>query len=489
MARENQGLQIGLIVFVMLTILLGVTTYLFFRQYEEATAKAAASANDLAKMTRIAAKNEDDANELKRLIGVAKTEKIETITSATFQADMKKFGAGYPDVDHFYRPLLEKMQKTIEAKSTELADATAKLQKYENDFNVREANKQPQIDQFKEAAKKASDDLESERGKFKSDRDSLTQEQASLKSSLDESHKKADTAEADFKNTMQRGQTVNAKLKSTNQALSERLGQVTAQKFDVPEGTVRWVNQRTGTVWIDLGRADSLQRQVTFSVYPADITDVSAGSKKGSLEVTQVLGDHLAEARVLDDKLVDPIISGDKIFTPVWVPGEKRHFALAGFLDIDGDGRSDLQTVIRLITMNGGVVDSYIDDKGKRVGEMTVNTRYLVMGTAPTEKGQTEMIKEFSNMRAESQKLGVQQVQLVDLLQRMGWKNQAPVVRFGQGANPKDFAPKAEEGSQRKAPGNLSDVFKQRQPPGGSPAGAPAAPAAPSGPSNSYYRF
>ncbi len=40
MARENQGLQIGLIIFVMLTIVLGVTTYLFFRQYEEATIKA-----------------------------------------------------------------------------------------------------------------------------------------------------------------------------------------------------------------------------------------------------------------------------------------------------------------------------------------------------------------------------------------------------------------------------------------------------------------
>ena len=40
MARENQGLQIALIIFVILTIILGVTTFLFFRQYEEATAKA-----------------------------------------------------------------------------------------------------------------------------------------------------------------------------------------------------------------------------------------------------------------------------------------------------------------------------------------------------------------------------------------------------------------------------------------------------------------
>ncbi len=236
--------------------------------------------------------------------------------------------------------------------------------------------------------------------------------------------------------------------------MSERLGQLTSQKFDTPEGEIRWVNQHTGTVWIDLGRADSLQRQVTFSVYPADISDVTVNSKKGSIEVTQVLGDHLAEARVIDDKLVDPIIAGDKIYTPVWTPGEKRHFAVGGFIDIDGDGRSDLQTVLRLITMNGGVVDSYIDEKGKRVGQMTVNTRYLVLGDAPTETGQAAVIAEFSKMRSEAQRLGVQQIQLADLLQRMGWKNQTPVVHFGRGANPKDFAPRRRKACRGQAAGS-----------------------------------
>ena len=35
-------------------------------------------------------------------------------------------------------------------------------------------------------------------------------------------------------------------------------------------------------------------------------------------------------------------------------------------MDLDGDGKSDLQTVKNLITMNGGVVDCYVDDKGKQ---------------------------------------------------------------------------------------------------------------------------
>ena len=39
-SSENQGLQIALIIFVMLTIILSVTTFLFFREYEEAVACA-----------------------------------------------------------------------------------------------------------------------------------------------------------------------------------------------------------------------------------------------------------------------------------------------------------------------------------------------------------------------------------------------------------------------------------------------------------------
>ncbi len=34
-ARENQGLQIALIIFVMLTIVLSVTTYIFFDNYKK----------------------------------------------------------------------------------------------------------------------------------------------------------------------------------------------------------------------------------------------------------------------------------------------------------------------------------------------------------------------------------------------------------------------------------------------------------------------
>ena len=76
MARENQGLQIALIIFVMLTIILGVTTYLFFRQSEEAFNKAKQNQEEATKKTQLCDKANEDADELKRLIGAAKTDKV-----------------------------------------------------------------------------------------------------------------------------------------------------------------------------------------------------------------------------------------------------------------------------------------------------------------------------------------------------------------------------------------------------------------------------
>jgi hypothetical protein len=471
MARENQGLQIALIIFVMLTIILGVTTYLFFRQYEDANNKAKANLDEHAKVSRQLADSTKDLEDLKQMIG-AKGEKVDKITNEIFNEDMKKYGGAYPEETRVYHQLIEKMANTINEKNNEVAEVKARIAKLEEDFRVREANKQPQIDDFKKAAADAGKDLAGERTKFKTERDRLTQDEARLQSDLDAARKQGKAATDAIDEKLYKANQEKQKLIALNKGLTEKQEQLTAQKFDVPNGEIRWVNQRTGTVWIDLGRADALQRQITFAVYPSDISDMTVGGKKGSIEVTQILGDHLAEAHISDDKMIDPIVPGDKIFTPVWAPGEKRHFALAGWIDLDGDGKSDMLTVRDLITANGGVVDCYVDDKGKKVGDMTVNTRYLVHGEAPSDRSNAAILAPFTKMQDQASRLGIQKLQLPDLLQRMGWKNQTSVVRYGPGANPKDFAAKPDDGPQKKSTGVVSDVFKPRTPPARVPSSA-----------------
>ena len=155
---------------------------------------------------------------------------------------------------------------------------------------MREAKKQPQIDEFKRAAEEASNDLAGEISKFKSDRDRLTAAEGLLKTDLENATKRGRHGrQAQRHHASCPGGEQEAQGHQPNDV--GEAGAITSQKFDVPEGEIRRVNQRAGTVWIDLGRADSLQRQVTFGVFLADVTDVTVGSKKGSIEVTQVLGD------------------------------------------------------------------------------------------------------------------------------------------------------------------------------------------------------
>ena len=122
---------------------------------------------------------------------------------------------------------------------------------------------------------------------------------------------------------------------------------------------------RTARFGSILGTADSLRRQVTFSVFDADLHDAAKSKKKGSIEVTRLLSDHMAEARITKDDPKNPILTGDNIYSQIWHRGKKLHFALTGLIDIDGDGQSDLQLARDLIELNGGIVDAYLDEAGK----------------------------------------------------------------------------------------------------------------------------
>lgn len=470
MARENQGLQIALIIFVMLTIVLGVTTFLFFRRYEEAEIKAKAAQEQATKDSTRASAKAEEANRLKQLMGFAVTDEIPAI-EAKFAEDMQIYAGTFPEDQRFYRPLVKQLYDTISARNTELVAVKADVQQLKDALAVREANKDGQIQTLDTAMKKAGDDLVAERNKFNDERRQMTALQQQVADALAKAKKEAQDALAKVETQLTDAANRLNKMSTLLTSTTKKLDEVTKETMDLPDGEVRWVNQRAGTVWINLGRADNLTRQMSFSVYGSDATDLSSTGKKASIQVTQILGDHLAEARIVEDNISNPIMPGDKIFTPLWNTGEKKRFAITGFCDLDGDGRSDIEQVRQLIALNGGIVDAWTDDKGEIQGEITINTRYLVIGDQPGERGAAGTIAGFTKMVTNAEKLGIQKIPLPDLLQRMGWKNQTPVIRYGMGANPADFKAKAPEGV-RTSTGNVSDVFRPRTPPRSGTGGA-----------------
>jgi hypothetical protein len=308
-------------------------------------------------------------------------------------------------------------------------------------------------------AQKAEQDLAAQRNQFEQDRGALETKQQELLGIVDK--QKKDFEEKVAKLTAEQKQYTDqiAKLELAVKNLLEGTKKPEAS-FEVADGRISSVNQ-DGTVWINLGRADSLRRQVTFSVFDADRDDAEKATKKASIEVTRLLGDHMAEARVTSDEPTNPILAGDLIYSQVWQRGRKLRFALAGIIDIDNDGQSDMQLARELIELNGGVVDMYVKDDGTTEGQITANTKYLVLGEYPNAATQVALQKPWEDMHREAQSLGVETITISDFLNQMGYRPQDRTVQLGAGASARDFPARPENGSAR---GGSATRFRPRTP-------------------------
>ena len=108
MARENQGLQVALIIFVMLFVIsLGSTLY-FFNVSQDARAQARKNLDDAAKNDLAHRNKSEDCKALKKVIGVAATEKLEAIKTISAE-EFVTYGGTYPGDDRNYRQLLKHM--------------------------------------------------------------------------------------------------------------------------------------------------------------------------------------------------------------------------------------------------------------------------------------------------------------------------------------------------------------------------------------------
>jgi hypothetical protein len=94
-------------------------------------------------------------------------------------------------------------------------------------------------------------------------------------------------------------------------------------------GRVRWVNRRTATVWIYPGKKDGLPPRTVFDVHSVDANSAISTRREGVIELTLVRGDHLAEAKVVEDDASDPIKPGDLVWTTNFVDRFPTPFGLA----------------------------------------------------------------------------------------------------------------------------------------------------------------
>jgi hypothetical protein len=284
------------------------------------------------------------------------------------------------------------------------------------------------LEETEQRMDKAVTDLTAERDramKLSEDfRGKLASQQTLIKNQFDKA-----TAE---KNEL--GQQI-TKLQQTVDTQKNKIAELTSTSFEQPDGRVVRVNQSAGILWLDLGSADGLRRQQTFSIYDKDEADFQNATPKGTIEITSVDRPDMAQARIVTDDIGDPILPQDVVFSPTWQPGQRLHFALAGKLDYNGDGISDNRLVKNVIGVNGGVVDAEVDEQGRRTGTISIQTRYLVLGDRPSEKSDAAVTNAYTNMIGQADELGIEKIAVDKLLEMMGHRPEARTQSLGRGAS------------------------------------------------------
>jgi hypothetical protein len=476
-SRENTTIQVALILSVMCTITLGVFTYMFFNKAKTSEDKLVQLQNTVNIMTNKNSVNETRIKALKYMMGdptvalsVIKEEikkfgvggelsGLETLLT-NFESDMELYGQGIPEETRSYISIPATLLETIKQQNdsyTKLHGDYQRMKKKQEDTVFTEAAKSKKAIDAQEVA---DNELQKERAKFNMNFQRITAEKAEQAQSA-QAQVIAANETRDLKVREVAGLAKeNTTLVSTLEAMKIQR-QPKSERFEVPDGRITMIQQQNSTVWIDLGAFHGLRELTTFAVYDIKEPGVmhEKSDIKAKIQVTRILDDRLAEARILDDSVTNPILRGDLIHSPVFQSATQIHFALAGFFDLDSDGKNDFNKVKSMISAMGGVIDAEIRPDGTREGKITPNTRYLLKGTTKdliSTKGYNELLREV-------QFYDVEQITFPTFLKFVGYKREVLSTTLGRSADSSQFLGDLE--NREIAPRLLDETRKERFPP------------------------
>ena len=469
-ARENQGYLIAVIILVLLSLVLALVAFLGVQKAYEQADVARASEAKLLRSSEIAKAESLKGEAYKAIIGglgPAASELGRTIndlqqitTNQSLSADDKGLiDAIISEVRTAQEVYKNETQgnltdaqdgdATLATLRSRITDLTSLVDRMRKDYTV-------QVRQTDEAARDAKEkiaqaqetlastikEMESLQQKLIEEKEASLVKENTLKEQVEESKKaisdvtrKSEEAAQIAAASIREAKNMVALLEVDNANLKATVNKLTTEVFDHPDGEVIRVASSARTVFIDLGRADGLTSNRTFSIYDQSVTNFETATSKGSIEVVKV-GPFRSEARIVGESPVDPILRGDYILTPTWDPGFSLKIALAGRFDLDGDRYDDTEKLIRLIERNGGEVVARHDDKGNVTGKVTPEVRYLVKGNKALIGGEDDdpnagkILDALREMEADAEKSTVQTIDLQKLLNRLGVSAQPKVQQL-----------------------------------------------------------
>jgi len=172
------------------------------------------------------------------------------------------------------------------------------------------------------------------------------------------------------------------------QKLEEKLPQIDLLAYEQPKGKIVKADGAQQTAYLNLGSADLVKPGLTFSVFGEAEYKPNA-ERKASVEVVEVIDEHLCRARVTEirNAVRRPLNPGDQLYNPMWSPGLRDHVAVAGMIDLSGDGRDQTAEFVKALEKEGVIVDAWLDMKELSLKgalkAVNFKTNYLILGDIP----------------------------------------------------------------------------------------------------------
>lgn len=436
---KSQGLIITLVIFIILTLSLGLVCYFTAQAYKEVFLKTVEADKSTKEAEGVIRGLNADMDKVKAKIGYP-TMKTDQIVQ-TMSNDVNRTLANTSQAPKTYREAVEMLGVTLAGKNRELVVYQTQNNKYRlvTDAEIKKSNVQQDTYTRQRSQTNAI---------FASQNEKDAKRLSGMKLSLDELDKQITRVDLETKkvNELYRVQAADAKevsreIAQLNVSLSTKLDELNRLDSEIPDGSVVYVDQARRILRLNVGSAEGVRVQTSFGVYPEKTLDVGREAPKGTVEVVRILGEHLCEARVVEDEVASPIMAGDLVYTPLWRAGQQVLFALTYNMDIDGDGKSDVETLKNLIEATGSKVAMWVDDGGEIQGQLSPEVSAIItsdrsildvlaQNNTLDKELKTKIQDEHMKLLKDAEHNNIRQLKLAEFLKKVHFREAAQVSRY-----------------------------------------------------------
>ncbi|MGP0066613.1 MAG: coiled-coil domain-containing protein [Isosphaeraceae bacterium] len=483
-ANESQGLKIAVAAFIALSVILSVASYFLYSAYSSADAKLQTTTDSLNQAKKAASdalnqyqdmrgkigtKNEDYDAAKEEITTHSKkiNERFDGIIAKTNEAISKVQGGGagqeFQDTRDKIQQIIQSFRsdnsKTYSSSLDRLTELMENLSMLSTELSLNYVDLRHQLESATSVGKAQTDiqtkaaetsraDLDAEHKKHEEERKILVDKVTDQQTSIDQKT----TENANLQKTIRDLKDDYAREKDTLTSIIRELRDQVERKetiLDHPDGYITFVDYDRGEVQLNINRSMGARPQMVMSIFDAHAPGIPTEKPKGSIELTKV-GEQFSIARIIKTvNSIDPIRTGDIVYSPAWSPNNPTRFALVGKIDVNRDGRDDREELKRMIQEAGGVVDFDLPplEVGKETGKLTPRIDWYVTDdripfhevflqrNAPMLKNEAQLKERMGQVIKEARLDGIRPMPIGRLLSFLGYDINTPVVGRAEAVN------------------------------------------------------